>query len=201
MAHRPTQRAVRDLHDEIRACRSCAPALDHEPRPILQIDPRARILIAGQAPGRRAHEAGVPFDDPSGDLLRDWMGVTRDLFYDATRVAIVPMGFCYPGTGRSGDLPPRPECAPQWRARVLHALPRVELTLVVGRYAMTEHLGLAGRASLTDAVRNWRAHWPERLPLPHPSPRNRPWLAKNPWFEAEVVPALRKRIGALLAER
>ena len=195
---KPPQRQVRALADEVRACRLCAPALEHAPRPILQIDPRARILVAGQAPGRRAHEAGIPFDDPSGDLLRTWMGVSREDFYDAAKIAIVPMGFCYPGTGRSGDLPPRPECAPQWRARVLAALPRVALTLVVGRFAMAEHLGLPARASLTDAVRDWRSVWPDVLPLPHPSPRNRPWLSRHPWFEREVVPRLRQRVAALL---
>jgi uracil-DNA glycosylase len=176
---------------------------------VLQIDRRARLLIAGQAPGRRVHESGVPFADASGRRLREWMQVDEATFYDATRVAILPMGFCYPGTGRSGDLPPRPECAEAWRARLLALLPAVELTLVVGRHALEWHLGheaLAPRAgaarssrtpTLTDAVRDWRAGWPDRLVLPHPSPRNTPWLRRNPVFEREVLPALRARLRAL----
>ncbi len=185
------------LVDDARACRQCADVLDHEPRPVLQVDPHARVLIAGQAPGRRVHESGVPFDDPSGDRLREWMGVDPSTFYDASKIAILPMGFCYPGTGRSGDLPPRPECAPAWRQPLLDALPKIELTLLVGQYAQAWHLGSAKRATLTETVRDWAVHWPARLPLPHPSPRNRPWLARNPWFERELVPALRTRIAEL----
>jgi uracil-DNA glycosylase len=165
---------------------------------VLQADPKARILIAGQAPGRRVHESGVPFQDPSGDRLRAWMGVTPEVFYDLSKVAILPMGFCYPGTGRSGDLPPRPECAPAWRQPLLAALPRVELTLVIGTYAQAYHLGDAPQDDLTSTVRAWRDHWPERLPLPHPSPRNNPWLRKNPWFEEDVLPTLRRRLKKLL---
>lgn len=188
----------RALLTEIARCELCAEHLPHGIRPVLQVDSRARVLVAGQAPGRRVHESGIPFDDPSGDRLREWMGIERSEFHDATKIAIVPMGFCYPGSRRSGDLPPRRECAPAWRRRVLAELPRIELTLVVGRYALDYHLPRA-RASVTEAVRGWRDHWPHLLPLPHPSPRNRPWLRRHPWFEKEVVPALRSRVRSLLS--
>lgn len=186
-----------ELLGEVRACTLCVPDLPHGPRPVLQAGEGARILVAGQAPGRAVHESGIPFDDPSGDRLRSWMGVDRAIFYDPSVVAILPMGFCYPGTGSSGDLPPRPECAPAWRRALLDRLPAVELTLVLGRYALDWHLG-AGRRRVTDVVKAWRDRWPALLPLPHPSPRNNRWLKKNPWFEAEVVPALRGRIAELL---
>jgi uracil-DNA glycosylase len=187
----------RALLAEVRGCRLCARALPLGPRPVLQLDPRARILIAGQAPGRRVHASGVPFQDASGERLREWMGVGADVFHDAARVAILPMGFCYPGTGSSGDLPPRPECAEAWRERLLAQLPRLEFTLVLGGYAQAWHLGGAAGASLTERVRAWREHWPARLPLPHPSPRNNRWLRRNPWFAREVLPALRRRVRAL----
>ena len=160
--------------------------------------PSARILIAGQAPGRKVHETGVPFDDASGDRLRTWLGVSRETFYDARQIAILPMGFCYPGTGKSGDLPPRPECAPAWREKLLARLKSLELTLVIGQYAQDYHLPDAGE-SLTEVVRAWRKHWPRVLPLPHPSPRNNIWLKKNPWFEAELLPVLRDRVAKVLA--
>jgi uracil-DNA glycosylase len=144
------------------------------------------------------HESGIPFDDPSGDRLREWMGIGRETFYDPTQIAILPMGFCYPGTGRSGDLPPRKECAPAWRAELLAHLPKLELTLAVGQYAQAYHLDGKARP-VTEVVRDWKARWPRVLPLPHPSPRNNIWLAKNPWFEREVLPALRKRVQALLS--
>jgi uracil-DNA glycosylase len=184
---------------EVRACRLCEAHLPLGPRPVVQLDARARILIAGQAPGRRVHASGLPFDDPSGDRLRDWLGVDRAVFYDPARLAIVPMGFCYPGTGTSGDLPPRPECAPAWRAKLLANLGKLELTLAIGQYAQRWHLG-PSRRSLTEVVRGWRDHWPATLPLPHPSPRNNRWLRNNPWFEAEVVPVLRERVAAILAD-
>ncbi|NNM32649.1 MAG: uracil-DNA glycosylase family protein, partial [Gemmatimonadetes bacterium] len=171
--------------------------LPQGPRPVVQLHPEARILVAGQAPGRRVHESGVPFDDPSGDRLRDWLGLGREQFYDPTVLAILPMGFCYPGTGTSGDLPPRPECAPAWREELLQHLSAVQLTLVIGRYALDWHLG-AGSRTVTDVVRSWRDHWPDVLPLPHPSPRNQRWMKKNPWFEEEVLPALRERVAELL---
>lgn len=164
---------------------------------MLQAHPSARILIASQAPGRRVHHSGIPFDDPSGDRLRSWLGVDREAFYDPHRFAIVPMGFCFPGSGPSGDLPPRPECAPLWRDRLLAALPDVRLTLLVGRYAQEWHLG-ERFDSLTEAVTRWREHWPAVLPLPHPSPRNQAWLKRHPWFEAEVLPVLRRRVGELI---
>lgn len=182
---------------EVRACTICADHLPLGPRPVVQLHPDARILIAGQAPGRKVHESGIPFDDPSGDRLRDWLGVDRDTFYDPRSVAILPMGFCYPGTGRSGDLPPRPECAPAWRERLLGPLRRVQLTVVLGQYAQAYHLG-DPRSTLTDRVRSWRTWWPTMVPLPHPSPRNNPWLRRNPWFEAELLPALRRRVAEAL---
>lgn len=183
---------------EIRACTLCAAHLPHGPRPVLQAGASARLLIAGQAPGRKVHESGIPFDDASGERLRGWLGLDRETFYDAARVAIVPMGFCYPGKGKSGDLPPRPECAPAWQARLLPHLREVRLTLAVGQYAQAWHL--PGAASLTEAVAAWRAQWPRRVALPHPSPRNNQWLKRNPWFERELVPALRERVAQALAE-
>ncbi len=196
---RKAERALEALLVEIRACKLCADSLPEGPRPVVQADADARVLIAGQAPGRRVHASGVPFDDPSGDRLREWLGVARETFYDPARFAIAPMGFCYPGTGRSGDLPPRPECAPAWRERLLAALPAVRLTLVLGQYAQAHHLG--GRpATLTETVRGWREHWPRVVPLPHPSPRNNVWLRRNPWFEAELLPALRERVAEVLRD-
>ena len=182
---------------EVRACTRCEPDLPLGARPVFQFHPQARILIAGQAPGARVHASGVPFDDPSGARLRDWLGVDETVFYDATRIAILPMGFCYPGTGASGDLPPRPECAAAWRAAFMQRFERLELTVVLGRYAMDYHLG-SGKQALTEVVRGWQTHWPARLPLPHPSPRNNRWLVRNPWFEAEVLPALRARVAEIL---
>jgi uracil-DNA glycosylase len=167
-------------------------------RPVVQLHPRARILIAGQAPGRKVHASGVPFDDASGDRLRDWLGVTRVEFYDPERFAIVPMGFCYPGTGSSGDLPPRPECAPAWRERVLAQLQEIRLTLVIGQYAQAYHLP-DGPRTVTEAVRDWRSHWPTAIALPHPSPRNNLWMARNKWFGSDVLPELRARVRTLLS--
>ncbi len=190
---------VAALLREVRACTHCAAALPLGPRPVLQLDPRARILLASQAPGRRVHASGLPFDDASGDLLRQWMGLDRAQFYDPRLLAIVPMGLCFPGTGAAGDLPPRPECAPRWRARLLAALPRIELTLLVGRYAIDGHLRPPRSATLTRVVREWRSHAPAVLPLPHPSPRNRRWLAANPWFAEEVLPLLAERVRAIVA--
>lgn len=187
------------LLKEVRACTICAAHLPHGPRPVLQADVRARILIAGQAPGRKAHASGVPFDDASGERLRQWLGVTREQFYDPKLVAILPMGFCYPGTGSSGDLPPRRECAPQWRARLLQAMPNIELTLVIGLHAMPWHLPDVAASSLTDTVRAWREYWPAVLPLPHPSPRNNIWLKANPWFADEVLPAVQARVRSLIS--
>lgn len=184
------------LLDDVRACRLCEAHLPLGPRPVLQAHPGARLLIAAQAPGRRVHDTGLPFNDPSGDRLRDWMGITRDVFYNPQLIALVPMGFCYPGTGQAGDLPPRPECADTWRQPLLALLKNVRFTLVIGQYAQAWHLG--GCGSLTDRVRAWRDYWPDLMPLPHPSPRNNLWLRRNPWFEEDVVPALRRRVGEVL---
>ncbi|MCP3981780.1 MAG: uracil-DNA glycosylase family protein [bacterium] len=191
------KRALKTLLADVRACTICAAALPHGVRPVVQVDDAARVLIAGQAPGRRVHESGVPFDDPSGERLRDWMGVTRAEFYDPKQVAILPMGFCYPGTGKSGDLPPRPECAPAWRAPLLDQLRNVELTLILGRWAMQYHLDDAPR-TVTEAVLNWKKNWPTVVALPHPSPRNQSWMKKNPWFEEELLPKLRRRVRRAL---
>jgi uracil-DNA glycosylase len=194
----------------IRACRVCvtSPAglpLPHEPRPVVRAQASARIAICGQAPGLRVHKSGVPFTDPSGDRLRQWMGMSNDEFYDEARVAIIPMGFCFPGYGPTGaDLPPRPECAPLWRSRVLAAMPRVELMLVVGSYAIGWHLPDRARRPMTETVAGWRAilhrpgGMPALLPLPHPSWRNTGWLKANPWFGDDVLPELRGRVRALL---
>jgi len=187
------------LLSEVRACTICANHLPLGPRPVLQMAATARVLVVGQAPGRKVHASGVPFSDPSGDRLRNWMGITPEAFYDPRRVALLPMGFCYPGTGSSGDLPPRPECAVAWREKLLARLKHVELTLVIGQYAQAYHLPGSG-ASVTAVVQGWREHWPDVVPLPHPSPRNNIWLRKNPWFEEDLVPRLRERIAAVLAK-
>ena len=186
------------LVDEIRSCRICEGSLPFGPRPVVQVDEGARLLIVGQAPGRKVHESGIPFSDASGDRLRSWLVITSEVFYNPRLVAIVPMGFCFPGTGSSGDLPPRPECAPQWRTPLLNELLAVRLTLVIGKYALKWHLPDAG-PSVTEAVRDWRTHWPEVVPLPHPSPRNNRWLVSNPWFVDELLPPLRSRVHELLA--
>jgi uracil-DNA glycosylase len=195
--------AVRDLTElltEIRACRLCAEHLPLGPNPVLQAAQTAKILIVGQAPGIRVHRTGLPFNDPSGDRLRDWLGIDRDQFYDPALMAIVPMGFCYPGRGKSGDLPPRPECAATWRAPLMASLANIRLTVVIGRYAIAYHLPDYGRnPSVTNAVANWRSHWPDVIPLPHPSPRNNLWLRRNAWFDTEIVPALRSRVAEILS--
>jgi uracil-DNA glycosylase len=181
----------------IRTCSICGD-LPLGPNPIVQFSKTSKVLIVGQAPGRITHAKNVPFDDPSGTRLRAWLGVDRDAFYDPAQFAIVPMGFCFPGTGKGGDLPPRPECAPAWRAPILEALTSVELTLVIGRYAIDWHVPEFSKRTVTEAVKDWRSVWPNQLILPHPSPRNNRWLKQNPWFEAEVVPALQDRITLAL---
>ena len=187
------------LMTEVRACKICEAQLPLGARPVLQLHPAARILIAGQAPGRKVHDSGVPFDDASGNRLREWLNVSREVFYDPRQVAILPMGFCFPGSGKSGDLPPRPECEPAWRKQLLDQLHSLELVLVLGRYAQLYHFDAAG-LSLTELVKSWRSYWPKIVPLPHPSPRNNPWLRRNPWFEAELLPSLRKRVSAILGQ-
>lgn len=186
------------LQGKIKNCRICEKHLPLGPRPVVQVSGLARILIVGQAPGRRVHETGVPFDDPSGDRLRSWMGIDKNIFYDPEKVAIMPMGFCFPGTGKSGDLPPRPECAVEWRQQLLDLLPNVELTLIIGQYAIEWHLGDSRKRILTDTVKAWREYWPDKAVLPHPSPRNNIWLKKNNWFEDEILPALKSRIANVL---
>lgn len=206
------------LLKEIRACRRCVeapdgPPLPHEPRPVLRVSPSARIAVFGQAPGTRVHASGVPFSDPSGDRLRAWMGVTPGEFYDVARIAIVPMGFCFPGLdAKGGDLPPRKECAPLWRARVIELMPRIELMLLVGQYAQRWHLGAeAVRGGLTQTVQAWRGlratgqtavpdarPRPLLIPLPHPSWRNNAWIKNHPWFEAELLPVLRQEVRSRL---
>jgi len=183
---------------EVRACRVCEEHLPLGPRPVVRADARARVLIVGQAPGTRVHETGIPWNDPSGDRLRDWLGVDRDTFYDESRFAIIPTGLCYPGRGRSGDLPPRPECAPLWHPRLRPLLPNVGLTLLVGQYAQAYYLGPRRKRTLTATVHAWPEYLPEFLPLPHPSPRNTGWLQVNPWFVRDVIPVLHGRVHALL---
>lgn len=190
-------RSLTVLLRDVRACTICAEHLPEGPRPIVQLAEGAPIVLIGQAPGRRVHESGVPWDDPSGDRLRDWLGLSSEQFYDPGLVAIVPMGFCYPGSGRSGDNPPRPECAPQWHDQILAHVADDALRIVIGTYAQKRYIP-DREPSLTETVRQWKRYLPDRVVLPHPSPRNRHWLTKNPWFDAEVVPALRSRVGSLL---
>lgn len=187
-----------DLMARIRACRLCLEQLPCGPRPVFQASTKSRLLIVGQAPGRRVHETGIPFNDPSGDRLREWLGLNREQFYDANEIALVPMGFCYPGTGRSGDLPPRPECAQTWRSSFLAQLRSVSLTLAIGQYAIAWHLGPRAKSTLTATVQAWREYGPNLWPLPHPSPRNNLWLKRNPWFEQELLPTLREHIARAL---
>ena len=195
---RPDSKASLDqLLVAVRACRACERHLPLGPRPIVQAHTAARILIVGHAPGLRAHTTGIPWDDPSGERLRDWMGVGRDTFYDASRVAIIPMGYCYPGRAGGGDRPPRRECAELWHARLLAHLPAVELTLLVGQYAQRHFLRGRRRPSLTETTQAWQDYGPEYFPLPHPSPRNQPWRVRHPWFDRDLVPALRARIATL----
>ena len=182
---------------EIRACRACAPTFGHEPRPVVRVTRDTRLLICGQAPGRRVHESGLPFDDPSGDRLRGWMGVDRATFYGEPAIGVAAMAFCYPGTAaKGGDHPPPRRCAELWRRRLLAELPNVELTLLVGSYAQAWALG--ARGPMTESVRAWRAFGPQLLPMPHPSWRNTAWLKRNPWFEAEVAPYLRQRVAEII---
>ena len=186
------------LLSEIRACTACAPFLAAGPSPIVQFSSTSRIVIIGQAPGTRVHESGVPWNDASGERLREWTGLTALNFYDPAKIALVPMGFCYPGTGTSGDLPPRPECAPLWHDRVMAILPQDCLTLLVGSYAQERYLPEAKRLSLTERVRGFAAFGPTFLPLPHPSWRSSGWMKKNPWFEAEVLPELRNVVASAI---
>ena len=193
-------RSLTDLLRDVRSCRICEEHLVDGVRPIVQVASKAKIVIIGQAPGRKVHESGVPWDDPSGVRLRSWLGLTTEQFYDPNNVAIIPMGFCYPGRGNGGDLPPRPECADTWREALLSQLPNIELTLCIGRYAIDWHLRPPTRATLTDVVADWERYWPQQLPQPHPSPRNTKWLRDRPWVEEEIVPVLQSHIRALLSQ-
>jgi uracil-DNA glycosylase len=188
--------SIDQVLSDVRSCTRCEGSLPEAPRPILQLGRNARLLIVGQAPGRRAHEAGKPFADPSGDRLRTWLGVSEEAFYDEERVAIFGMGLCFPGTGTSGDLPPRPECAPTWHERLIGSLPEVRMTLLVGQYAHRRYLGDA--LSVTEAVASWRDQWPTIVPLPHPSWRNNGWLRRNPWFDDELIPEVRAAVSGIL---
>ncbi len=182
---------------EIRACRACAGVLGHEPRPFVAASPTARLLIIGQAPGSKVHASGIGWDDDSGDRLRGWLGLNRTAFYDTDVVAQMPSGFCYPGKGQGGDLPPRPECAPRWHDRLLSKLPHVSLTLLVGLHAQKRYLPRGFAPNMTEAVHRWQDAPSGLFPLPHPAWRSRLWMARNPWFEAEVLPDLRARIEAI----
>lgn len=187
-----------ELLTEIRACTECEKDLPCGPRPIVAAHQDAPILIVGQAPGQRVHDSGVPWDDPSGERLRDWLGIDSNLFYDESKIALVPMGFCYPGTGKSGDLPPRTECAELWHERLFSELKGVKLTLLLGAYAQKHQLGKRRKPTLTATVKAWKQFTPASLPLPHPSPRNNIWMKKNPWFAEEVLPYLKRRVKRVL---
>lgn len=190
---------LEDLLAEVRACTVCADQLPLGPRPTLRAHEDARLLIVGQAPGTRVHETGVPWNDPSGDRLRQWLNIDRDVFYDERKIAIIPMGYCYPGKSKNGDLPPRKECAELWLGRLLACFPNIECTLLIGQYAQAHYLGKRRKKTLTDTVKAWREYMPEYFPLVHPSPRNVFWLQKNPWFEDELVPELRKVTDIMLS--
>lgn len=198
LRHNPGMQSLEQLLASVRACTVCAAQLPYPPRPVLRAGAGARLLIVGQAPGRRVHETGIPWNDPSGDKLRNWLQLPREVFYDEHRVAIIPTGFCYPGKGAHGDLPPRPECAPLWHPRLLAALPEIRLILLVGSHAQAYYLGRNRKRTLAETVHAYRDYLPRFFPLPHPSPRNRLWLQRHPWFEVEVLPQLRSRVHALL---
>lgn len=189
---------MQTLLKDIRACEICKEHLPLGPRPIVTAHPDAKIVIIGQAPGTKVHKTGIPWDDPSGKQLRKWLNVSDEVFYDESKIALVPMGFCYPGKGKSGDLPPRPECAPQWHEILLSKMPNLKLVILIGTYAQKEYLKGNTKKTLTETVKNYNEYLPGFLPLPHPSPRNRFWLMKNPWFEKEIVAELQKQIRQLL---
>jgi uracil-DNA glycosylase len=189
-------RALDVLLAAVRECRACEQHLPLGPRPVLNAAATSRILVVGQAPGLRVHTTGIPWDDASGERLRGWMGVDSDVFYDESRIAIIPMGFCYPGRGNDGDSPPRRECAELWLDQILSRLPRIESALLIGQYAQRHFLGNRRKASLTEA---WREYFPRHIPLPHPSPRNQPWFKRHAWFERELRPVLRSKVQHILA--
>ena len=189
---------LEDLLVQVRACRLCEEQLPLGPRPVLRASTTAKLLVVGQAPGTKVHASGVPWDDQSGKRLRQWLGLDAATFYDASQIAIIPMGFCYPGKGKSGDLPPRPECARHWHQQLLDLLPNIRLTLLIGKFAQDHFLKDAARPTLTETVANWHEYLPQYMPLPHPSPRNQFWLKRHPWFEADAVPALQQLVSGLI---
>ena len=189
---------MKALLREIRSCEVCAEHLPKGPRPILQASPSAAIVIIGQAPGRKVHESGVPWQDPSGDRLRDWLEVSVADFYDPDKVALVPMGFCFPGSTKSGDKPPRPECAPLWHDRVLEQLPKDRLEIIIGAYAQKRYINDPGK-NLTETVARWQEYLPGQIVIPHPSPRNKIWLKRNPWFETDALPLIRQRVAQVFS--
>ena len=191
------QKKFKTLLNDVRACTVCQNLLPHKVRPVLSAYPSAKILIIGQAPGIKVHKTGIPWDDASGNRLREWMGIDCDTFYDESKIAIVPMGFCYPGKGKSGDLPPRPECAPLWHEKLLKMLPNIEFTLLIGQYSQRFYLNNQ-KNTLTETVKAWKEYLPQYLPLPHPSPRNFIWLNKNKWFDKEVIAYLPKKVKNIL---
>ncbi|MEP0984983.1 uracil-DNA glycosylase family protein [Ekhidna sp.] len=188
---------MKDLLDEIGSCTVCDSFFLHQPRPIVSISSSSKLLIIGQAPGRKVHESGIPWDDASGSNLRNWLNLPEDVFYDSSKVALVPMGFCYPGSGKSGDLPPRPECAPLWHSKILTHCTSVKLTLLIGQYAQKYYLRERMQGNLTETVKAFESYLPKHLPLPHPSPRNRIWMKKNQWFEMSLLPKLKTHIEKL----
>jgi uracil-DNA glycosylase len=192
------QQNMKQLLQQIKNCTVCAAHLADGVNPIIAAAPKSKIIIIGQAPGRIVHNTSIPWNDKSGDNLRNWLGIDKDIFYNPSLIALMPMGFCYPGTGKSGDLPPRPECAPLWHEKLLKKMPQVELTLLIGQYAQNYYLGNTSKDNLTQTVHSFKSYLPLYLPLPHPSPRNNIWQAKNDWFGKEVLPELRKRVGEII---
>lgn len=189
---------MQNLLKEIRSCRVCEECLPYGANPVMDASPHSKILVIGQAPGRIVHNTNIPWNDKSGQNLRSWLGVDKEAFYDTSLFGIVPMGFCYPGTGKSGDLPPRKECAPLWHQRLIDEMPQLKLYLLIGAYAQKYYLGKNRKKNLTETVRHFKEYLPEYFPLPHPSPRNNIWQAKNPWFAEEVLPELKKRVRSLV---
>ena len=186
------------LLSEIRSCQVCKSQLPLGPRPVVAAHPNSRIVIIGQAPGTKVHQTGIPWDDPSGKQLRSWLNILDSVFYDESKIALMPMGFCYPGRGKGGDLPPRPECAPLWHNALLTSMPSLELIILIGTYSQKYYLGNTAKATLTETVKSYQEYLPKYFPLPHPSPRNRFWQSKNPWFGQEVVPVLQERVAHIL---